>query len=219
MGDWADLFYDLVRLIVRQEPAILPALYRVNKHFQAALEEDDPNAPYWEKWFHSKPGYSQYTPTSSATLRITHRPCTWKQLTRIRPRLEFQYFVKVESPCWSCGIKTGARHRPSVCSISHYHTEAITSWETCLVPITNMKFPLHGHPLWFSCVDGDYPFFPMRDYPFFPMRMSVVPFVWDALLQQILYHGQDYKPVVAAALAKDIPKGEEWRIARFVGIV
>jgi hypothetical protein len=220
-ADWGALCADLVRTLVHLDPSLLPALYLVNKDFHSALDTDDANALYWNNYFHSVPGYSDYAPDPPCVEFIVIDGQTWKALVKLRHTLSPAYYLSLEHPCWPCGnpvpnIPMYALSSQCVCGKKHHWREPITSWEPRLllldhVPVKeeNMRLGFR-HPPWVGCTG----------------RMAgPAYFQWIALTQQIWRveetnsFTKETRQVLAAARPEDIPEDKAWQVARFVGFV
>lgn len=205
--DWASLCGDMVRALVHAEPALLPALYLVNKGFHAALD-DNPNALYWEKYFNSVPGYSDYVPQP-----------TWKDLVKIRRTLAPSYYLKVEEPCWSCGHlvrplprkRLGLRVVAPSCKCGKIHTsqDPITSWKLT-------REPLSALPV--LTVDAEEVDLAVLDNFFAGDSSFRWRLTWNWRLQQIFFVWPMYTiRSLFAARAEDIPTDQQRHLGRFVG--
>lgn len=214
---WASLCGDMVRALVHAEPTLLPALYLVNKGFHAALDTDNPNAAYWERYFNAKPGYSVYA--------LGHENVTtWKELLKIRHKLTPRYYIKIANPCWQCGClvpasSDDAMYTACACGQEHSTWEKITQWEPRLIQLDKMPVLYAGqnanlfisteeHHPHIGCNVGQY---------------SQYIFTFNHQLQQILRveytvnGSKGSRDEIAAALPGDIPRRDAWRIAQFRG--
>jgi hypothetical protein len=215
--DWASLCGDMVRALVHTEPRLLPALYLVNKGFHAVLDSDDPNAPYWKKYFNSVSGYSDYAPSNAYG--------TWKALVKERHLLPPTYYIKIENPCWPCGHLVSsspvmALSYPCGCGNKHTLRDPITSWKPTRLALVEL-------PIVYEAATET----PLHFRDFLPhigsnTRMAGPSwFTWNWRLQQIMRFEETNsftkttRSVLAAALPQDIPKDQVWKVARFVGIV
>jgi hypothetical protein len=215
--DWASLCGDMVRALVHTEPRLLPGLYLVNKGFHAALDTDDPNAPYWEKYFNSVSGYSDYAPSNAYG--------TWKALVKERHLLTPTYYIKIENPCWPCGHSISISPLVALCYLckcgnKHTPLDPITSWKPTRLALVEL-------PIVYEAATET----PLQFRDCFPHIGSNARtgcpswFTWNWRLQQIMRleetnsFTKTIRSVLAAALLKDIPKDQAWKVARFVGFM
>jgi hypothetical protein len=222
--DWGRLINDLVREIAHTEPSLLPALYRVNKGFHSALDGDNANAPYWKKYFYSVPGFSKYSlDPSSFPFPLGNRPLTWKDLVKIRPWLPFEYYLNIESPCWPCGnLVPGLFNMGMLCACGSQHSPGpITRWKPVLLALIEVRLP--------KADESDIGIHLLHETAHIGSTYSTIArssyYLWNGPLQQInsvtyqRFPPHNKETTLVAALPKDIPLGQEWRVARFVGFV
>jgi hypothetical protein len=224
-NDWASLCGDMIRALVHIDPSLLPALYLVNKGFQAALD-DNPNALHWEKYFNTVPGYSDYTPGAA-------RGKTWKDLVKARLTLPQTYYLIAEYPCFACGelaqfhavqltmVLFSIGDRKCACGRRHTAQDPIMNWKVLRVRLSSLPV-LSG-----NATDGDVVLgLRAEDFPVFgEVVLTLRPklYTWNWHLKQIccvyndpLFGPRKYRVV---AWPTDIPTKQACRIARFVGFV
>jgi hypothetical protein len=86
-----------VRALVCTLPTLLPSLFLVSKHYHTALALVHPNAPLWQAYFQSSPGYSDYRADAE-------KGVTWKDLLTKRSLIARTFYAVSQVPYFKCGI-------------------------------------------------------------------------------------------------------------------
>jgi hypothetical protein len=226
--DWASLNGDLVRALACVLPTLLPSLYLVSKHYHTALALAPPNAPLWQAYFHSSPGYSDYKADADFEE-------TWKDLVKQRRDLERVFYLHVQQPQFACDGRTNLSVWPCYCGQPDCGPRGpnhpIKRWVDRNVTLERepARLMMAQLPVRSSFASShDAMLLKFRSYAsvgFASRRGGPSIYVWDPLNdcvwqeQELNSFTRETRVTLVAARKEDITDKDAWRVDRFVGII